>query len=156
MVGRKVIPIDIKKAKGTNQKCREKIAPPVSKNIPISPAALNKRAKQIFSHIVKNRLLAMGLATASHTEAIALLVKKLEQLERLDKILDEKGFTYKMPVNTGDEVFFIDRIRPEVAAQKEIARHVQSLLAEFGLTAAASQRVGTKPQKKESNDFEKF
>lgn len=141
--GRKVISIETKKTKGTLQNCREnkKIKP--STDLPVSPKQLNKRAREIFDHMVNNRLVGMGIASASHTETLALLCKEMEQLERVDKYLEENGFTYEDDDGK-------PKLRPEVGIQKELNRHVHTLLCgEFGLSPGSSGRISTmkKPDK---------
>lgn len=152
-VGRKVIPIGIKKAKGTNQKCRERVVPIPSEKTACPPRNLNARARQIFQHLVKNRLSHLGLASASHTESIAVLAKRMERLEVIDKFIDDHGVSYEVVSETGVSIF---KPYPEAVIQKDLARHVQSLLAEFGLSPASAQKVGTKKPKQEQNDFDQF
>ena len=102
--GRKIIPISIKEAKGTRRKDREKEVKPPSSKKPVPPAWLNARAKQIFHHMVK-RLETIGLASATYTEAIALLASRMEEVERFDKMLNDEcgnGYVYKSTNSYGD------------------------------------------------------
>ena len=161
-VGRKAIPIQIKKLKGTHQPCRDKDVPEPSKKLPYRPSWLNKRAKQIFHHMAK-RLDEIGLASRSHTEAIALLSCRMEELERFDKMLnnavDEKtgkptnGYVYKTTNSYGDDIL---KEHPAVKLREKAAKHVHSLLVEFGLTPASAQKVGTPKKKTKTNDFDGF
>lgn len=151
--GRKVVPINIKKAKGTYRPCREKEVTPPSTSKPIPPVWLNPRAKQIFRHMVK-RLGVIGLASATYTEAIALLSSRMEEVERFDKMLNdgnENGYVYKTTNSYGDDVL---KEHPAVALREKAARHVHALLVEFGLTGASAQKVGTKKETKKKNEFE--
>jgi P27 family predicted phage terminase small subunit len=153
--GRKIIPISIKEAKGTRRKDREKEVPPPSSKKPLPPLWLNKRAKQIFHHMVK-RLNDIGLASATYTEAIALLSSRMEEVERFDKMLnDEKqnGYVYKTTNSYGDDIL---KEHPAVRLREKAARHVHALLAEFGLTGASAQKVGTRKESPKKNDFEGF
>jgi P27 family predicted phage terminase small subunit len=162
MAGRKVIPIEIKKVKGTNRPHREKEVPEPSKEKPLPPSWLNGRAKQIFHHMVR-RLDDLGMASRSHTEAIALLACRMEEVERFDKMLnnsvDEKtgekvnGYVYKTTNSYGDDIL---KEHPAVRLREKAARHVHSLLTEFGLTPAAAQKVGTPKKKEKKNEFEGF
>jgi P27 family predicted phage terminase small subunit len=152
MKGRKVIPIPIKETKGTNRKHRERKSYSPQKDKPISPAWLNKRAKQIFWHMT-GRLKAIGLDTRTHTEMLALLSSRMEEVERFDKLLNEKGYTYTTKNSIGSKVI---KERPEVAMRKEAARHVHALLVEFGLSPAAQQKVGAPPSKPQNNEFDGF
>ena len=155
MAGRKIIPINIKKAKGTHQPCRDKVVPEPSKEKPVPPKWLNGRAKQIFRHMVK-RLDELGLASRSHTEAIALLACRMEEVERFDKMLNdgnENGYVYKTTNSYGDDIL---KEHPAVRLREKAARHVHSLLTEFGLTPSSAQKVGTPKKKDKKNDFEGF
>jgi len=154
-VGRKAIPIQIKKLKGTHQPCRDKDVPEPSKKLPYRPSWLNKRAKQIFHHMAK-RLDEIGLASRSHTEAIALLSCRMEELERFDKMLNddkENGYVYKTTNSYGGEAL---KEHPAVKLREAAAKHVHSLLTEFGLTPSSAQKVGTPKKKTKKNDFEGF
>jgi len=156
--GRKVIPLVIKEARGTRRKDREKFVSPPSDKLAIPPTALNKRAKQIFQHLVKNRLMHLGLASASHTEMLALLSREMEQLERLDKFLLENGFTFREITGEDDEGNKFYRVRkwPEVEIQKDMSRHVHALMNEFGLSPSSSQKIGRTPDKKQKDGKDRF
>ena len=152
MAGRKAIPIDIKKAKGTNRPFREKIVVPPSSDKPIPPDWLNFKAKRIFINMV-GRIGEIGLDSANYTETLALLSSRMEEVERLDLLLNEKGVTYESTDTRGG---FVIRERPEVMMREKAARHLHSLLCEFGLSPASAQKVGTKKEKKQMNPFEAF
>jgi P27 family predicted phage terminase small subunit len=153
--GRKIIPIEQKKAKGTNRKHREKDVPNPSDRKPWPPGWLNKRAKQIFHHMVK-RLDVLGLASSTYTEAIALLASRMEEVERFDRMLNdekENGYVYQTTNSYGDPVL---KEHPAVSLREKAAKHVHSLLTEFGLTGASAQKIGVKKEKTKKNDFEDY
>jgi len=153
--GRKVIPIGIKKAKGTYRKTREKEVPPPSKEKPIPPTWLNKRAKQIFQHMVR-RLDEIGLASRTYTEGIALLSCRMEEVERFDKMLNDSeanGYVYKSTNSYGDDIL---KEHPAVKLREKAVRHVHALLVEFGLTGASAQKIGTKKKEAKTNEFDEF
>jgi P27 family predicted phage terminase small subunit len=153
MAGRKAIPIGIKLVKGTHQPCRDKEVPPPSKSKPIPPSWINTRAKAIFRHMVR-RLDVIGLASATYTEAIALLASRMEEVERFDKMLngeDQNNYVYNTHNSYGDEIL---KENPAVALREKACRHVHALLVEFGLTGASAQKVGTKKESKKKNEFE--
>ena len=158
--GRKVIDINTKKAKGTLRNHREKKKVTFSDQLPVPPSALSKRAKQIFNHLVKNRLSGMGIASASHTETIAMVSKEMAELETIDKIIEDEGFTFKIPAGEDEEgnPLYILKARPELQAQKELRRHIHTILCgEFGLSPGSSGRVKTiGAEKKPVNEFEGF
>lgn len=160
MRGRKVIPIDMKKAKGTNRKCREREAPKTTQKRSFAPSWLNKRAKQIFWHISKNRLSDWGFDSATYTEMIAQIAFHKERVERFSKYLEDNGETYIYKKVIGKDaegnaiISETEKARPQVYFLKEADRRYTSLLTEFGLSPAAVQKVGAKKETKKSNEFD--
>jgi P27 family predicted phage terminase small subunit len=154
--GRKVIPINIKKAKGTNRKTREKDVPPPSDDKPIPPAWLNAKAKKIFYHMIE-RLSVIKLDSDTYTEAIALLSSRMEEVERYDKLLNsgkkEYAVIYKSYNTTGGWSW---KKHPYVELRDTAMKHVGQLLVEFGLTGASAQKIGTKKEKPKPNAFQDF
>jgi len=162
--GSKVIDINIKKAKGTLRNHREKKKAPVSSNIPVAPDRLSARAKEIFNHLVNERLIGMGTASASHTETLALVSQEMAELEIIDKTIELEGHTFKKIIkidideNGKETVYYNIKARPELQAQKELRRHIHSILCgEFGLSPGSSSRVSiTKKPDKPDNEFSDF
>lgn len=162
MQGRKAIPTQLKIVKGTHRPHRDKDVPPPSTLKPVPPSWLNQRAKMIFHHMVR-RLDVLGLASRSHTEAIALLSCRMEEMERFDKMLNNavdeftgeptNGYVYKTTNTNGDNIL---KEHPAVKLREKAASHVHKLLVEFGLTPASAQKVGTPKKTKKKNDFEDF
>lgn len=156
MTGRKVVPINVKKARGTYRKDRDKNAPKPSVSKPSPPSWLNKRAKQIF-HLMVKRLSQIGLDSSTYTEAIALLASRMEEVERFDKMLNEdkeNGYVYKTTNSFGDPIL---KEHPAVRLREKAARHVHSLLTEFGLTGASAQKVGSTPKDGDKkNEFDEY
>ena len=159
--GRKVIPISIKQAKGTHRPHRDRKTYTPSSRRPIPPSWLNKRASAIFRHMTR-RLGEVGQASATHTEALALLSCHMEEVERFHKILNESvdaqgkpqnGYVYATANSFGDPVL---KEHPAVRLYEKASLRVHSLLTEFGLTPAAAQKVGTRKPAKEKNEFDDF
>ena len=150
MQGRKAIPTQLKIIKGTHQPCRDKDVPEPSTLKPVPPSWLNQRAKMIFHHMVR-RLDDLGLASRSHTEAIALLACRMEEVERYDKLMNKQGYVYASVNTRGEKVI---KVRPEILLRKDAAKQVQSLLTEFGLTPASAQKVGIPKKKTKTNSFD--
>mgnify|MGYP005655107011 CR=1 FL=1 len=143
MAGRKIVPIEIKKLKGTYRKCRDRTPPPSSKGRPTAPAWLNTAAKRKFGIMVR-RLDALTMASDSYTEAIALLASRLEEVERYTKMLDEEG------------ALLDEKPHPVIKLREMAMNHSHKLLVEFGLTASAIQKVGAKKKEKPvKNPFER-
>ncbi len=153
MRGRKALPTQIKKAKGTHRPYRDKVVPEPSGKKPVPPSWLNGRAKQIFRHMVK-RLSELDMASKSHTETIALLSCRLEEVERYDKIINQQGYVYAAINSRGEKVI---KVRPEIQLKEKASKQAERLLTEFGLTPASAQKAGTPKEKKvKHNQFEGF
>jgi P27 family predicted phage terminase small subunit len=153
MKGRKAIPINIKKTKGTFRSHRAKNVSTPSTKKPLPPSWLNKRAKQIFWHMVVRRLKPLGLASRDFTEKLALLCFNLERVERFSKYLDENGYTYEVITDKGSKYI---RERPEVQFLKEADRRSDMLLTFFGLDPSSIQKISLKSKKERKNEFENF
>jgi len=150
--GRKIIPIQIKKLKGTYQACRDRKVPKPSKKKPLPPSNLNKRAKQIFHQFVKT-LAIYGLDSRTFTKAIAMAAQDSETDERLGKIIEDQGALYATLNSQGQKNV---KVRPEVGMQKEARKGVWKFLTEFGLTGTAAQKMGPLKNSKKKNEFEGF
>ena len=84
------------------------------------------------------------MASSTYTEAIALLASRLEEVERFTKMLDEEG------------ALLDEKPHPAVKLREQAMNHSHKLLVEFGLTAAAIQKVGAKKKEKPvKNPFER-
>lgn len=160
--GRKAIPIELKKIRGTYRKDRDKNTPKPSKNKPLPPKWLNKRAKQLFWHFV-GRLKEINLDSRTYTEAIALLACRAEELERFDKLLNSERkdtdtlesnpYVYVTYTKTGDKII---KTNPIVGERERAARHYHNLLVEFGLTGASAGKISVPAPRKEKDDFSDF
>jgi len=91
----------------------------------------------------------MGYASASHTEALALAAMRQDEIEGYSKTLVEKGPSYQTRSVTGQKII---KARPEVAMRSEAARHLQSLLTEFGLSPSAATKIVV-PRRQKKNPF---
>ena len=153
-VGRKRKPEKLKLIQGTARKDREnKQAPTVDKLLPESPAWLSERACIIFKTLV-SRIDAMQYASVSHTEMLALAAMRLFEVEECSRVIFKFGMSYETTNITGGVVH---KVRPEVAIRSEAARHAQSLLAEFGLSAASMNKIIVpNKEKPKSNTWEGF
>lgn len=149
MVGRKATPSHLSVLRGNPGKRKiNKAEPTFSEDLPSAPEWLSERAKEIFTLFV-TRLNEMGYASASHTEALALAAMRQGEIEEYTKILAGKGSSYQTKTVTGQKIV---KARPEVAMRSEAARHLQSLLAEFGLSPSAATKVVV-PRRQSKNPF---
>ena len=150
MQGRKVIPIDIKKAKGTYQACRDKGQPDVSNKKPSPPILLCQREKQIFN-ILTERL--GSRATASYTEIQTMCAQRLYEVEDCDETIKKEGATFKTSNSFGDSII---KEHPASKLREKAIRHAQSLLAALGLTPVDGLKFGTGKNSEKKNEFEGF
>ena len=157
MKGRKRLLSLVKKSKGTLRKCREnKNAPKPDIAVPRSPAFLSPKASEWFG-ILTGRLQGLGIATVSHTEAMMLAAMRLEEIESCDESVRRDGRMLVYPETrtylgqviydkAGNAVVtYKTRSNPAVAERSEAMRHLQSLLAEFGLSPASMGKVSAPP-----------
>ena len=150
MAGRKRIPDRLKVIRGTAQKSRmNPRAPKAKKELPEAPTWFNRREKQLFGVLV-DRLDAMGYASSSYTEMLALTAAALAEWETLSKLIRKDGTQYETTNTNGDTAF---RPVPAVAQRADAMRRAQSLLAEFGLGPSASGKVSVPKGDKDANPF---
>lgn len=147
MAGRKPKPDALKQLLGTAQPCRmNPAAPAAARMVPIAPDWLSARAAEIFADLVAI-LDEMRLASGSDTVMLSMLASRIEEVEELTATIEDGGRVYVSKAETtaaadGSLVTKqMIRARPEVGMRNEALRHVQSLLAEFGLSPAARARV---------------
>jgi P27 family predicted phage terminase small subunit len=98
--------------------------------------------------VLRERIAGLGIASKTDTEALALAASRMAEIEECDEIIREHGRVIleenKMP-----------RATPAVAQRNEAMRHLQSLLAEFGLTPAARSKVTAPKKEQNANPFAK-
>lgn len=147
MKGRKAKPTALKLLRGNpGKRPLNKNEPTFSDALPVAPEWLTERAKDVFT-LLATRLNEMGYASASHTEALALAAMRQDEIEHCNRVL-ARGMTYKAATSSGTTI----KARPEVAIRAEAARHLQSLLSEFGLTPAAAPKIVV-PRRQKKNPF---
>ena len=148
MAGRKAKPSHLKMVQGhAGHRPINKAEPTSDPKLPEPPQTLSARAKEIFLE-VRERLIILGYASASHTEGLALLANRLEEVERCNEKL-QGSLTYDTCNSVGETVY---KPYPEVDIRNQAARHAHSLLAEFGLTPAAATKIVV-PGKQKKNAF---
>lgn len=137
--GRKNTPKNVKVLKGTFREDR------ANDNMPDqapdgmrSPTWLPVEAVEYFG-VLKSRIEAFGLNSSSYTETLAMAALRLADIDRLTATIEKEGGVYKTKNIKGDTIY---KSRPEVAQRNESLRHLQGLLAEFGLNPSAIQKIG--------------
>jgi len=152
MAGRKPIPIEIKKLKGTYRKHRDPHSPAPSKSALVAPKWLNTDAKRVFNTL-KSRIGELGMESKTFTEALALLSARMEEVQRYSAILEKEGCTYATTNREGEA---LQKPHPVINLREKAMAHAHKLLVEFGLTAASIQRIGPLKQPKRKNAFDDF
>lgn len=149
-VGRKRKPDEAKVLQGTFRSDRANPdAPAPAPETAKPPAHLSAPQKRIFLDLVA-QLEPNKLASATYTQMLALAAIQLAHVERCNRVIASKGATYKTRNTTGGTVY---KARPEVGQLQEHSRHAQSLLVEFGLSAASRGKVSAGKKPPAGNQF---
>lgn len=152
MVGRKRKPDHLKVVSGTAQPCRmNPNAPAPSSDLPEPPDWLSERAAEWFLKTV-GILDGMGIASADHVDMLSLAATRYDEVLECTAVLEDLGRVYTTVMISGSVQF---KARPEVAMRNDAMRHLQSLLAEFGLSPATVSKVSAPPGERE-NPFAEF
>lgn len=106
----------------------------------VAPESLSDAAQKHFETL-RGRIAELGLDSATYSEALTLAAMRMEEIDVYSAAILEHGVVIKAPTVTGGELL---RPNPAVAMRNEAMRHLQSLLAEFGLTPSSIGRVGAK------------
>lgn len=142
MAGRKPLPDEIKKQKGTFQACRSNPdAPELQAGRPNPPKDLNDEELAAFWSIA-DATEATGVCDPRHHHAMTLFARSWARAQRCYDEVRDKGET--------DES---GKKRPEATVADSAAKECRMILASFGLTPADMGRVAAKkPEKKDETD----
>ena len=138
--GRKKIPDTLKVVQGTFRKHRGKTADSQDEAAMVAPESLSDAAKGHFETL-RGRIAALGLDSATYSEALTLAAMRMEEIDIYSEAIKEHGAVVLAPTVAGGELL---RPNPAVTMRDGAMRHLQSLLAEFGLTPSSIGRVGAK------------
>ena len=167
MAGRKRKPKHLHLVQGTARKSRlnpNEPAPPVEP--PRAPEWISRRASEWFG-ILRARLESMGMASAADTENLMIAALRLEEIELRDADIRENGAVYlkiemlRIPALDDNPATVkpqkVWKSNPAVAQRSEAMRHLQALLADFGLSPASRGKVSAQPKPKKNSwaDFAK-
>lgn len=151
MKGPKTKPQHLKVLKGTNRKHRSQPDTPTpSSERPECPEDLSPEARRWFS-VLSSRLEEEGRLSSSHTEVLAEAADRRAQIEKCREAIASEGWYYESEKRDGGIMM---RPHPMVAQLNEAQRHLQSLLAELGLTPASLHKVAGSGGGKKKNAFE--
>ena len=147
--GRKKIPDQLKVISGTFQKCRGSKSGERQDDAPMeAPEGLSEGALKHFETL-RGRLASLALDSSTYTEVLTLAAMRLEEIDMCIDAISEHGALIMAKTMAGSDLL---RANPAVAMRNEAMRHLQSLLAEFGLSPSSIGRVGVKkkePEKKQ-------
>lgn len=147
MAGRKAIPTHLKVVRGNpGKRALNKDEPKPSAGTLVAPDWLTKAERLEFETLAE-RLAEIGLNSDSYTESVALAAQLQVEIIELSEVIEREGRTYCVITKSGDRMV---RARPEWNLRAEARRHLQSLLAEFGLTPSAATRVKVEKKKPEN------
>lgn len=105
-----------------------------------APKTLSDAAHVHFA-VLKAQVAEMGLDSATFTELLALAAERMEEIDECNAIIAEYGRIIETTTEAGSVLL---RANPAVTMRNEAMRHLQSLLAEFGLTPTSAARIGAK------------
>tara|TARA_Y100001963_G_C6724388_1_gene420709 strand:+ start:626 stop:1105 length:480 start_codon:yes stop_codon:yes gene_type:complete len=157
MTGRKKIPTEIKKARGTLRKCRELDNPmEVAKvnALPAAPKWLSKIGKEQFN-IVVNQLNNLGMLyevdlklIESYANAMALHIESEQQLRKVGRIQVYRDN------ETGDIKH--SQITPLQTISKQALESALKIATQFGLTPSSRTKISAPKIEVKDNEFNFF
>lgn len=138
--GRKKLPDTLKVVQGTFRKHRGKTADSQDETSMVAPGGLSEVAQRHFETLLE-RIAVLGLDSATYSEALTLAAMRMEEIGTCNALIADHGAVVMADTQAGNTML---RPNPAVAMRNEAMRHLQSLLAEFGLTPSSIGRVGAK------------
>lgn len=152
MAGRKALPQETKSLKGTLRQHRvNKDAPQPLEGEMVCPETLPSGAVKHF-HNLKFKIEELGLSSPTYTEALCLAAMRMDQIEQLTILLAAEGYVIETMDNKGNESM---KANPAYSMLSDAMRHLQSLLADFGMNPSSIQKVSAKG-KQQDNPFGAF
>lgn len=138
--GRKKLPDQLKIVQGTFRKHRASGASGQDEAPMTAPEGLSETARVHFATL-KESVGQIGLDSATYTETLALAAMRLAEIDECNAVILEHGRIIVTSKENGEPLL---RANPAVTMRNEAMRHLQSLLAEFGLTPTAATRVSAR------------
>lgn len=140
MKGRKRLPDNFKVIKGTAQPCRmNPDAPTAPEDMPRPPMWLSSRSAVEHFGALRSRIEALGIASSVDTEMLAMAAERLAEIEECNKFIEEYGALITVRDDEGNPKSV--RNNPAIGRRNDAMRHLQGLLAEFGLSPASRSRA---------------
>lgn len=150
--GRKNLPAEVKKLRGTDQPCREQ-APAgdtVARLTEVKPPAwLDTMAKKIFKSKAE-QLIALNVLTILDIDMLALYAQSYSMIvESLQKIKEEGKFN-TLYNDEGQIIGFVEN--PYMKVYRDNFDKVQKLAGHFGFSPATRKGIMAMAEKKEDKD----
>lgn len=150
--GRPKQPDELKKIKGTLQKCRvNQDAPKTLPGIPENPIGLDHMGKLAYKELAED-LYRLKVITPEDRSILFQAAEALSDYRRYKKILKKSGEVYVVIDKMGNKHF---NARPEVKMKKDSWEMFHKCLIQCGLTPATRSRLKV-VVKEEENPFAKF
>ena len=138
--GRKKLPDALKIVQGTFRPHRANAGCGQSETPLTAPSSLSEAAQAHFATL-KDSVAELGLDSSTFTVVLALAAERMTEIDECNAILAAHGRVIESVTEAGNVLL---RANPAVVQRTEAMRHLQSLLAEFGLTPTSAARVGVK------------
>lgn len=116
-----------------------------------APEGLSDAANAHFDMLLA-RITTLGLNSSTYTEVLALAAERMEEIDECKEAIRLHGRVIESETDRGSNPIL--RANPAVTMKNEAMRHLQSLLAEFGLSPSSIGRVAVK--KKETDKKQGF
>ncbi len=144
MPGRRPLPTETKRLKGTLEQSRlNPNEPVVTISIPVAPEWMPDEVKQIFNELA-TEFAGMRVLGNADSKALELLADAYHEYREARRFIHEHGTTYETETATGR----IIRTYPQVGIASDAYKRVRAMLIEFGATPAARSRVDALPVEK--------
>lgn len=135
-----------KRLKGTlDKRTASPLEPDPDPDLPVAPHDLCPEERAYFLTVVR-RLDRIKVASATDTELIAQIARRLWEIEELAAVIQEEGRVVESYNPKTLQTML--RSHPAVSQRNEAQRHLQALLAECGLTPASRSKVSAKEPNK--------
>lgn len=152
-MGRKSLPDNVKKARGTLQKCRVVDSSGIEMLDSIkAPSWLNVSAKKIFRQKALS-LIAYRVLSELDIDQLAIYAVKMTEIQDLQKDIEDNGYTMKVKDKKGNEIVIIN---PSVKMLKDDIKIVLAIGANFGFSPADRRVLAGSAAKEKDDEFTDF
>jgi P27 family predicted phage terminase small subunit len=151
-MGRKKIPLEVKRARGTVQKCRtnsDAPRPPLEVIAPPPPIPIPDAAAWVWDYVTGEMAL-MGTLTHADLMAVAVLCLEWAEYYEARTLVDSQGRRVRMTFKTDDEGKLKSvHTHPSVLRGNAAVGAVMRMIAELGLSPTSRERLTVKKHKED-------